>query len=638
MALDSDLSRPTPLSADRDLPRWRTRLGNLPFWPRHSMHSRLQWSHLATSLLPLLLLGGTLLLTSAQAERRVVESTQQTVADWAARDIAVEINRREQELLDFGWQLPSFGEGAQRGLQSAAYNQFLRMSPPPIDFAILDATGRELVRMNRTRILFPNELKNEGDKPYFLRAKQDLTYRGMVQDQAGRPLLQVAVPAHNAVGQVKGVVVAHFDPRYIETVLRDVPVTTARSAFVIDEQGNIVFGHAASANRADGNAPKIAQWPRLQGDTTGLVDAGGESRLVAEAPISPGGWWVVIEQPASLALRGVRNSLLFVALVLALTGTGVVLWALLLARRMTAPIRALRDAAQLLASGHLGRTISVTREDELGELATEFNRMSLRLAESQQALEERNLRLQQGLTLARHIQQDLLPTSGPPSKAVRTSAMSEPASEVGGDFYTYLLLPNGCIAFVIGDASGKGVAAALVMALTSSLVEAQAPRESGPGALLASLNAQLYPRLNASHSSVALLVAEVDQKTREMRVANAGMIAPLLVDGGECSYLPCYGPPLGIVPTANFVEHVVELQPNQMVVFTSDGIVEARSASGEMWGFERMEIAVRTGANRSPETVVDRIRAELAAFTADTEPADDMTIIVTQFTGAAVPA
>jgi serine phosphatase RsbU (regulator of sigma subunit) len=216
--------------------------------------------------------------------------------------------------------------------------------------------------------------------------------------------------------------------------------------------------------------------------------------------------------------------------------------------------------------------------------------------------------------------------------------MSEPASEVGGDFYTYLLLPNGCIAFVIGDASGKGVAAALVMALTSSLVEAQAPRESGPGALLASLNAQLYPRLNASHSSVALLVAEVDQKTREMRVANAGMIAPLLVDGGECSYLPCYGPPLGIVPTANFVEHVVELQPNQMVVFTSDGIVEARSASGEMWGFERMEIAVRTGANRSPETVVDRIRAELAAFTADTEPADDMTIIVTQFTGAAVPA
>lgn len=632
MALDSDLPQHATLSKERDPARWRVWLGNLPFWPRHSMRSRLQWSHLATSLVPLLLLGATLLLTSTQAERRVVERTQQTVADWAARDIGFDIGRREGELLAFGRQLP-FGENQDRALLAAANALFVRSTPPPIEFLIVRLDGQQLVRISRERVYFPAELRNDSNKPYFARAVQGLTYRGAEVDERGRALLQIAVPARNAVGQVKAVVVALLDPRTIESVLQNVPSTTARSAFVVDEQGAVVFGQPASTLASSREARPEVKWPRPRENESKLVSVSGESRLIAASPITPGTWWVVTEQPASLALRDVRRSTIFLALVVGLTSIGVVVWALLLARRMTVPIRQLRDAAQLLASGHLGRTIPVTREDELGELAAEFNRMSLRLAESQRALEERNLRLQQGLTLARHIQQDLLPTAGPPSKAVRTSAMSEPASEVGGDFYTYLLLPSGGIAFVIGDASGKGVAAALVMALTSSLVEAQAPRESGPGQLLSALNAQLYPRLNASHSSVALLVAEFDPKRHRLRAANAGMIAPLLVDGAHCSYLPCYGPPLGIVPTASFVEHEVELHADQMVIFTSDGIVEARNAQGEMWGFERMEAAVRSVTGRSPETIVEHIRAELAVFTDDTEPADDMTIIASQFTG-----
>ena len=601
------------------------------------MHLRLQWSHLATSLLPLLLLGGTLLLTSAQAEQRVIERTQQTVVDWIARDIGASISERENALLDFGRQLP-FGAGQERALTAAASGFISRLSPTPVDFAILDADGDQLVRISRERIFFPSEFTNEAGQPFFQRAVQGLTYRGTVPDERGTSLLQIAVPARNAIGQVRGVVVAQLDPRDIESVLQNVPAETARSAFIVNEQGRVVLGQPASlANpRSDPNADASlgASWPRLAADGAALIPVNGETRLVAQATIPPAGWAVVIEQPSAVALRAVRQSTLFVVLVLTLTGIGVVIWALLLARRMTMPIRELRDASQLLASGHLGRTITVDRVDELGELATEFNRMSLRLAESQAALEERNMRLQQGLTLARHIQQDLLPPSGPPSKAVRTSAMSEPASEVGGDFYTYLLLPNGRIAFVIGDASGKGVAAALVMALTSSLVEAQAPREGGPGALLAALNAQLYPRLNASHSSVALLVAEFDPKTHRLRAANAGMIAPLLVDGATCSYLPCYGPPLGILPTANFIEQSVDLLPNQTVIFTSDGIVEARSATGEMWGFERLEEAVCAVAGRSPENVVQHIRTELANFTRDTEPADDMTIIASTFSGS----
>ncbi len=602
------------------------------------MYLRLQWSHLGTSLLPLLLLGGTLLVTSAQAERRVVERTQQTVADWVARDLAADISRSESELLSFGRQL-AFGDNEQRLLSAAAGNFIAHASPTPVEFAILRPDGQELVRISRDRVYFPSELVNERGKPFFARAAQGLIYRGTIASDDERPLLELAVPAFNAVGQVKGVVVARLDPRRIESVLQNVPETTARSAFIVDDQGAVVLGQpGAPANPArDGGdeGHSMMRWPLLQENGSELVTVGGEARLVAQSSIAPGGWWLIVEQPASVALQDARRSTLFVALVLTLTGIGVVVWSLLLARRMTLPILELRDASQLIASGHLGRTIAVSREDELGELATEFNQMSLRLAESQRELEERNVRLRQGLTLARHIQQDLLPAGGPQSKAVRTCAISEPAAEVGGDFYTYLSQPDGRITFVIGDASGKGVAAALVMALTSTLVEAQAPREAGPGELLAALNTQLYPRLNASHSSVALLVAEFDPATRRLRAANAGMIAPLLLSDGACSYLPCYGPPLGIVPSANFVEQTIALQPDQTVIFASDGLVEARGPDGEMWGFERMEQAVCEVAGASPEGIVEHLRSEVAKFTRDTEAADDMTVIASQLTGAA---
>src|SRR5919202_7099602 len=118
MAVDSKLPRPSALSPPRRFLRWRIGLGNLPFWPRRSMYLRLQWSHLATSLLPLLVLGGTLLVTSAQAERRVVERTQQTVADWVAKDVAGDISHSESELLSFGRQLAS-DDGEQHTLATA---------------------------------------------------------------------------------------------------------------------------------------------------------------------------------------------------------------------------------------------------------------------------------------------------------------------------------------------------------------------------------------------------------------------------------------------------------------------------------------------------------------------------------------
>jgi len=604
---------------------WWERIGKLRFRPRHSVSLRLQWSHLATSLLPLLLLGSTLLLWSARAERRLVERTQQTVAEWVARDIGSEILRRESELLRFARQLPLGDAG---DLTSEAHTFIATLSPTPRDFAILGADGQQLARITGERTYFSHELVNERDAPFFARPSQGLTYRGAIKNENGQMNLLLAVPARNGVGQVTGVVVMYLEPRPIETILQSVPASTGRSAFVVDERGVPLFGQPAGALAGS------AAWSLEPDDGSAIITHGNEKTLASHATLQSGDWRVVIEQPTSVALHDQRMSTLFVALVLVLTGVSVVLWALLLARRMTRPIRQLRDASQLLASGHLGRTIPVTAEDELGALATEFNRMSLRLAESQKALEERNIHLRRGLTLARHIQRDLLPTDGLATPFVRSYALSEPASEVGGDFYTYLSRPDGCTTIVIGDASGKGVAAALVMALTTSLVEAQAPVGEGPGELLERLNKQLYSRLNASHSSVSLLVTQFDPHARQLRTANAGMIAPLLLAPDKCTYVPCYGPPLGVVPTVSFAEQTLDLDPGQIIVFVSDGIVEARNRVGELWGFERLEQTLCAVSSCEPRAVVEHVRGELTQFTGDVEAADDMTVIALQFVGA----
>lgn len=595
--------------------------------PQRSIRARLQLSHLVTSLLPLLVLGTALLYAGAQSERRIVERTQESLAAAIALDITRLFGQIDRELLEFGRQLPS-SEGDTVQLQQAVDLVFPRY-PNILEMAFVDIGGKERARASRLQSFRRVEGRDRSAEPFFAVANGGRIHHSIVRGVNGNDALQVAVPARDSVGNVMGVVVAQFGTQSFEGRLLSIPPETARSAFVIDESGTVVLGEPSDA-LVDSSSLRAF----VAGDKTTetLTATDGRRIAAARAPIDqrPGQWSLVVEQPWDLALYSQgRDTTLLLVLSLLATAAVVVVWGLAVAREMTLPVVQLRDGVRTLGSGRLGETIAVDREDELGELAHEFNRMSQRLAASQLEIEQRNRKLHEGLQLAHMVQRDQLPQPLPLEAPIGAYAVCEPAYEIGGDFYTFVHLPDGRIRLVIGDASGQGVAAALVMALTSSLVDAHVRDAATPALALEQLNAELFPRLNPSHMSVALLVAEFDTRRGTLTTANAGMIAPLIVDVASCFYLPCWGPPLGIVEHLTFAQITHELRPEQLAIFISDGIVEARGADNAMWGFRSFEAAVCMHARENAERLVERVLSLVRAHTHRTPVADDMTIIAT---------
>ncbi|NTU84237.1 MAG: SpoIIE family protein phosphatase, partial [Chloroflexales bacterium] len=297
----------------------------------------------------------------------------------------------------------------------------------------------------------------------------------------------------------------------------------------------------------------------------------------------------------------------------------------------------LQAGAQELAGGHLEHRIQVEPGDELGQLADAFNNMAERLQSSQREIERQNERLRHGLALARDIQQGLLPNAPPwRNEILSVYGRSLPASEVGGDFYTYLALADGRAAVAIGDISGKGVAAALLMALTSSTLESQAQFTEHPAAMLRALHEALRLRLQANQMNAALQIAIFAADARSVTVANAGMIAPLLAHCApgqpvSCRFIDVGGLPIGTAIDGDYSEVSVPLAPGDTLIFLSDGIVEAHNRAGELFGFDRLEALVsqlpgEMGVVELAQHILDKV----LGFVGDAEPHDDITIIATR--------
>jgi serine phosphatase RsbU (regulator of sigma subunit) len=292
------------------------------------------------------------------------------------------------------------------------------------------------------------------------------------------------------------------------------------------------------------------------------------------------------------------------------------------------------DRGELMGVAPTGRVLTnraiVIHRIVDGKIAEEWGMgtigATLRKQRLEQEIRERE-RVEQELSVAQRIQQASLPKEVPTLEGWQIAPYYQPAREVGGDFYDFHLLSEGRLGLVVGDATGKGVPAALVMATTCGMLQlaAQALDSPSPGEVLERVNETLVARIPAN-MFVTCFYAILDPKSGRLFYANAGHDLPYLWHGGEAEELRARGMPLGLMPGMGYEEKEITLQAGESALFYSDGLVEAHDPKGEMFGFPRLrELMAEHGGKRS---LGDLLLEELYSFVGEGwEQEDDITLL-----------
>ena len=252
---------------------------------------------------------------------------------------------------------------------------------------------------------------------------------------------------------------------------------------------------------------------------------------------------------------------------------------------------------------------------------------TLRKQRLEQEIRERE-RVEQELRVARSIQQASLPKEVPTLEGWKLSPYYQPAREVGGDFYDFFDLEEGRMGVVVGDATGKGMPAALMAEATSNMLRAvaRALGSSSPQEVLVQVNETLLARI-PPNMFVTCFYAILDPKSGYLSYANAGHDLPYVRrDGGECEELRARGMPLGLMPGMSYEEKETILEAGQAALFYSDGLVEAHDPKGEMFGFPRLRALIAEHGEES--SLEEFLLEQLYSFVGEGwEQEDDITLL-----------
>lgn len=247
------------------------------------------------------------------------------------------------------------------------------------------------------------------------------------------------------------------------------------------------------------------------------------------------------------------------------------------------------------------------------------------LLREQQAEARERERMDQELKVARLIQQTLLPQQIPSLPGWQIAAHWQPARAVSGDFYDFILFPDGRMGLVIADVTDKGVPAAMVMATSRTILRDTAERLVSPGAVLAKANNRLCPEMPLN-MYVTCLYAVLDPATGCLVYANAGHPLSFQAGGDGLQDLRARGMPLGLMPDMLYEEKETTLAPGEQAIFYSDGLVEAHNTAEEMFGFNRLRQFLSTA--QQGENLIQELVSELGEFVGDgKEQEDDVTIM-----------
>ena len=540
-----------------------------------------------------------------------------------------------------------------RSKDAAACNAFLgemlKAYPLYLNLALADPDG------NVSCSALPSgSAVNVADRAYFTRAME--TRRFAIGDyQIGRitklPSINYSYPVMGATGEVVAVVIAAQSLSWLTAALSNVAFPRDAILLVTDRNGTVLARMPDAEGWVGRTLPEPQVLATLSSQKEGGVfeaeDAQGVRRLWAHAPVFTGlNIHATIGVPESVALADINRRL-----IRNLAGLGLVTIIALCAawfgaKLILRQIDALVAATAKLASGELGaRAPLLGGRSELHLLARAFNSMSatlqardrdLRTAEERTRAAEIELAVTRAhLDIARQIQQSLLPAEPLTQAGVRFAGRCISAVAVGGDYFGYFPRGQNGVDSFVGDVSGHGVGAALLMAAARTTFMAERLVAPTAAQILAKLNDLLYDDLDRAGLFMSACCATFDARTHELGYANAGHPPALLLraDESSCTVLKADGVLLGIRKEVDFAEVKVMLRAGDIVVFYTDGITETHNEADELFGIDRLGEAVATHRAEDPETLIASVLAASDRFAGVRPRDDDLTIVVMKLTG-----
>jgi sigma-B regulation protein RsbU (phosphoserine phosphatase) len=297
-----------------------------------------------------------------------------------------------------------------------------------------------------------------------------------------------------------------------------------------------------------------------------------------------------------------------------------------LSGRLTRNLSVLTDGVGRIAKGDYGARVPVQSHDEIGRLAEAFNHMAADVEHHQRAVVEQE-RIRRELELGRLIQSEMLPHAPLHLGLTQVQGVSVPAREVGGDFFNYFQLDSGVVALLVGDVSGKGVGAALLMAN----IQASLRTRFALGQELSAIAEAIDRDIEANSPGpvyATLFMAIFDPKARRMRYVNAGHNPQFVLRGdGQLEKLWSTGLPVGMLAGRGYAEGAVQLAAGDLLFFYTDGVVEMENETDDMFGSERLESLVSASVGVSADAVLMRVEKAIAEFRGHRDLYDDATMM-----------
>jgi len=268
-------------------------------------------------------------------------------------------------------------------------------------------------------------------------------------------------------------------------------------------------------------------------------------------------------------------------------------------------------------------------KDDLSLLTVMANVAAIRIEHARLSeVEEMERRMKRELDQAAEIQRSVLPSGAPKVAGADLAGYNAPCRTVGGDYFDFFTYPNGRVAMVLGDVSGKGTSASLMMMGLQARVQVLADEPRDLAAAMNRLN-KITCQNCPSNRFITFFFCVLDPATGDLAFSNAGHNPPFVVRaGGTVENLEGGGPPLGILSFFDYPEFHAKLEPGETLAIYSDGVTEAMNAAGDEFGDDRFAEVLKANRLKSAAEIVAAVNQDLVEFAAGAPAADDVTLII----------